>query len=267
MRNQIRRREFITLLGGAAAAWPVAAGAQRPAMPVVGFLRFGRPESNPRTVAAFRRGLERGGYIEGRNVAIEYRWEQGDQRDLLAKTADLVRRRVDVLVTAGGVPEALAARDATCTIPIVILGGFDPVKYGLVASLNRPGGNVTGVTVFGAELAGKRFGLLHNHAAPRNLAGEGFQFLRQRIAGPREQVVRLERFRLREPEIRNLREHLAFARNAVGHDHVEGRDAVGRDEEQTVAEIKDFADLAAFELLDAGQVQCQQRFGRHAAKV
>jgi len=127
---------------------------------VVGFLRFGRPEANPRTVASFAQGLAKGGYVQGRNVAIEYRWEQGDQRDLLAKTADLVRRRVDVLVTAGGVPEALAAKEATSTIPVVMHGGFDPVRYGLVASLNRPGGNVTGVTVLGAELAGKRLGLL-----------------------------------------------------------------------------------------------------------
>src|SRR5437016_6228459 len=108
-----QRREFITLLGGAAAAWPLAAGAQQPKVPVVGFLRFGRPEANPRTVASFAQGLAKGGYVQGRNVAIEYRWEQGDQRDLLAKTADLVRRRVDVLVTGGGVQEALAAKETT----------------------------------------------------------------------------------------------------------------------------------------------------------
>ena len=155
----MKRREFITLVGGAA-AWPIVARAQQTTMPIIGFLSTRAPSQDPHLLAAFRQGLKEAGYVEGQNVAIQYRFAENQYDRLPAMAADLVRRQVAVVAAAGNV-SALAAKGVNSTVPIVFLSGDDPIKTGLVASLNRPGGNLTGVSPLSAEVAPKRLELLH----------------------------------------------------------------------------------------------------------
>jgi putative ABC transport system substrate-binding protein len=167
----LQRREFIAGLGGAA-MWPLAAGAQPTGLPVIGYLQVGSPDANQQLLAAVRKGLDEVGYSEGRNVIIEYRWANNDTTRLPDLAADLVRRKVAVIAAVGGLRAGLAAKDATTSIPIVFtMGGFDPVDYGLVTSLNRPTANVTGITSMNTGLSAKRLGLLHELLPKANRFG------------------------------------------------------------------------------------------------
>jgi ABC-type uncharacterized transport system substrate-binding protein len=159
--NSMTRRNFLTVVAGAA-AWPLLSHAQQPAMPVIGFLSSGSPRTFARFTAAFREGLRSQGYTEGRNVWIDYRWAEGHYDELPALAAELVQRQVALIAAGGGIASAQSARNATRTIPVLFVAGFDPVRLKLVTSLNNPGGNVTGVSVFSTELATKRLELLHD---------------------------------------------------------------------------------------------------------
>jgi putative ABC transport system substrate-binding protein len=167
----MRRREFISLLGGAAAAWPLAAHAQQSGMPVIGFMSSASAAPWAHYVAAFRDGLKAIGFVEGQNVAIEFRWADGQYDRLQMIAAELIRREVAVIVATGGTPAVLPAVAATTTIPIVFITGGDPVKFGFVRSLNRPSGNVTGVNTFITEMEAKRLGLMRDLVPTAELVG------------------------------------------------------------------------------------------------
>ena len=156
----MQRREFITLLGGAAAAWPFAVQAQQPAMPIIGYMSARSPEDTVQVLEAFHKGLGEGGFVCDRNVKVVYRWARGDYSQLPTLAAELVQRRVSVLVATGGELSARAAKEATATIPVVFNTGSDPVEAGLVQSINRPGGNVTGSVILTEAMEQKRFGIL-----------------------------------------------------------------------------------------------------------
>ena len=180
----MKRREFITLLGGAAAAWPFAARAQQPALPVIGFMSSRSPGEFESVVAAFRRGLAESGFVEGQNVSIAFRWADGRYERLPTLAAELVHLRVAVLFAAGGTPSALAAKAATSTIPVVFSGVGDPLRAGLVASLARPSGNVTGMSVLTTSLGAKRLEILNEMIT----TPAGFAYL----ANPASPVVEIE---------------------------------------------------------------------------
>ena len=165
-----KRREFITLVGGAV-AWPIAARAQQSVMPVIGFLSANRSDAVPNYIAAFHEGLAEGGFVEGKNVAIEFRFAEQRLERVPALAMDLVRRKVAVILTTGGDVPAMVAKGVTSTIPVVFLTGFDPVKSGLVASLNRPGGNLTGATVIAGQLVAKRLELLRELVPAARIVG------------------------------------------------------------------------------------------------
>jgi putative ABC transport system substrate-binding protein len=165
----MRRREFITLLGGA--VWPLTARAQQPPLPVIGFLSANRADASPQFTAAFHEGLAKAGFVEGKDVAIEYRWADNHLERVPALALDLIRRQVNVIFTGGGTVPILVAKGATATIPIVFTSGNDPVALGLVASLNKPGGNVTGVTNIVSQLVPKRVELLHELLPKAGIVG------------------------------------------------------------------------------------------------
>jgi ABC-type uncharacterized transport system substrate-binding protein len=157
----MRRRDFIKVIGGGAAAWPLVARAEQPAMPVIGFLNGRSPADTAHLVAAFARGLNETGFVDGRNVAIEYRWAEGQPDRLAALAADLIKEQPAVIVTSGGITGAIETKKQTATVPIIFISGEDPVQLGLVASLNSPGGNATGFNLLSSELGAKRLALLH----------------------------------------------------------------------------------------------------------
>src|SRR5258708_1584426 len=158
----MKRRDFFTLLSGAVAAWPLAARAQQPSIPVVGFLGATTPEAIPKSAEAFRRGLSETGFVDGHSVKIEYRWAENRYAQLPALAADLVSRKVDAIFPPGGGVVTLGAKTATATIPVIFVFGADPIRAGVVPRLNRPGGNVTGMTIFSNELNSKKLEILHD---------------------------------------------------------------------------------------------------------
>jgi putative tryptophan/tyrosine transport system substrate-binding protein len=204
----MQRRELITLLGGAAAVWPLVASAQ-PAVPIIGFLSSRSAADSTALVAAFRKGLGDAGYVEGQNIAVEYRWADGQYDRLPALVADLVQRGAAVLVTTGGEPSAFAAKAATSTIPIVFTVGGDPVKLGLVESFNRPGGNATGVSVLTTAPEAKRLGLLHELVPGAKVVGV--------LIDPNYQQAEAQAQELRDAaRTINQRIFIAYAKNDGG---------------------------------------------------